>query len=105
MTASLEWVSQQRPQLCFLENVVAIQDVDSTTGQSNADHIHKVMRNMGYWTFSTTYDARAHGSPQRRSRWWCACLKMTDGAALSQELRSGCLLVIRIRIESRPLRY
>jgi site-specific DNA-cytosine methylase len=63
----------------FLENVTAICDVDRTSGRSNADDIATKLASIGYFCCSAVYDSRRHGSPQRRTRWWCAAVRVAPG--------------------------
>lgn len=77
--AAAAYVRRVQPHFLFLENVSALEDVDSSSGSSNAREVQLLFQELGYLVTSTVLDARDHGAVQRRTRWWAACVRVKDG--------------------------
>jgi site-specific DNA-cytosine methylase len=82
----VDYIKRVRPKLVYLENVAAIEDMDKTWGTSNADEVVSMVADLGYILVHKVLDARQHGAPQRRTRWWgMAVLVKTDGQPLTAQ--------------------
>jgi hypothetical protein len=45
-----------------------------------------MFRLLGYHLFSAIYDARSHGAPQRRTRWWGVAVRLRDDSLTDKDL-------------------
>eukprot|EP00959_Pyramimonas_sp_CCMP1952_P115736 2419904-Pyramimonas_sp.AAC.1 len=68
----------------FLENVKALCDSNGEE-PTNAEALIRQLMDVGYFVVDSIYDSRLHGSPQRRTRWWGAAIRITEGAPLTTE--------------------
>lgn len=86
LSGGMQYIRRHRPKLVFLENVAALDDINRTSGISNADELFHMFRLLGYHLFSAIYDARSHGAPQRRTRWWGVAVRLRDDSLTDKDL-------------------
>jgi site-specific DNA-cytosine methylase len=66
--ATLLYIQRNRPIFITLENVVAIDEIDSRNGYSNLDKVLEKLEHLGYVVLTLRLDPRDHGCPHRRAR-------------------------------------
>eukprot|EP00959_Pyramimonas_sp_CCMP1952_P425520 8913518-Pyramimonas_sp.AAC.2 len=107
LKSALDYIMRCRPRFVFLENVVAMKDVNPKTGLSSDDALRLKMKSIGYLLISCVYDSRCHGSVQRRNRWWGVAVRVSERPISDSELESYQPLQDRmmnylVRMEMEP---
>lgn len=88
LSGGMSFVQQRRPAFVFMENVAALADASKGSDPSNVDALVGMFGDLGYLTISAVYDARRHGSPQRRPRWWGVAVRLSDMALSAETITS-----------------
>ena len=83
---SLKYIESIRPYLIRLENVAALDDVDPSTGDSNASDVVSLLESLGYFVTYQVVDARQHGSAQRRTRWWGVAVRLSENSLTAEDI-------------------
>eukprot|EP00959_Pyramimonas_sp_CCMP1952_P191040 3995086-Pyramimonas_sp.AAC.1 len=80
LRAAYEYITKVQPYMIWLENVAALENTDRDTGSSNAGDVINMLEAVGYIVVPKVVDARQHGAPQRRTRWWAVAIFVADRA-------------------------
>ena len=73
------YCERHQPRVVILENIKAIDDMDSSSGLSNADACITLLEAIGYVCATTVLSPRDHGVPHRMKMMWFVCILISAG--------------------------